>query len=163
MLKTAAKPIALIATDLDGTLLTSAGELASQSAIELKQAVSRGLSVVVATTRNPYFAVPICRSLGSTAPLIASNGAQVWGSPDGPVWAYHAIPRQAARAIAQFADMNDWALAITIDQKTYYRQRPGQALGPLTANTSVVAANVDAVTGAPLRILVWGEEAIHAI
>ena len=158
-----AKPIALIAIDLDGTLLTSSGELASESALGLKQAASHGVAVVVATTRNPHFAVPICRALGSTAPLICSNGAQVWGSPDGPVWAYRPIPREAAQAIAQFADENGWGLATTVDQTTYYRQRPGQALGRLTANTSVVANNSDAMTAAPLRILVWGDPAIPAL
>jgi Cof subfamily protein (haloacid dehalogenase superfamily) len=154
------KPIALIATDLDGTLLTSAGNLAPESARRLKQASQRGLAVVLATTRNPYFAAPICRELDSQAPMICTNGAQVWGSPDGPVWATLAIPRETALAIARQADENGWKMATTIGQTTYYKQRPMQPLGRLTANQTIVESNTAGISADPVRILVWGDEAI---
>ncbi len=52
------KSIALIATDLDGTLLTTAGKLESVSALRLKQAAAGEFSEVLATTCNPYFVAP---------------------------------------------------------------------------------------------------------
>jgi Cof subfamily protein (haloacid dehalogenase superfamily) len=115
---------------------------------------------VLATTRNPESVQHFCRSLEIDDPIICSNGAQVWGSPDGPVWAYHAIPQEVALAIAQLADRHNWELGTTVGSTTYWRQRSDQALGPIDANTTVVASNSDAIVGDPVRILAWHPEAI---
>jgi hypothetical protein len=87
----------------------------------------------------------------------------VWGSPDGPVWAYHAIPREVALAIARLADRCNWELGTTVGSTTYWRQRSGQALGPIDARTTVVASNSDAMVGDPVRILTWHPEAITGV
>ncbi len=47
--------IALIAVDLDGTLLTSERVLAPEGVRSLRQAYHRGVHVVISTTRNPVF------------------------------------------------------------------------------------------------------------
>ena len=150
----------LVAIDLDGTLLTSGGTLAPEGARLLKQAAQDGVHVVLATTRNPDSVQRFCHSLEVDDPIIWSNGAQVWGSPDGPVWAYHAIPREVALAIAQLADRCNWELSTTVGSTTYWRQRSDQALGPINANTTVVASNSDAIVGDPVRILTWHPQAI---
>jgi len=155
--------ISLVAVDLDGTLLTSAGTLAAEGARLLRQAARDGVRVVLATTRNPDRVQPVCRSLEINDPLICTNGAQVWGSPDGPVWACHAIPQEVALAIAQLADAQGWELSTTVGPTTYWRQRPDQALGPITPHVMVVATNSDAIIGDPVRILASQPEAIEGI
>ena len=72
---------ALVAVDLDGTLLTSDGTLAPLGADMLKQAAAGGTHVVLSTTRNPDYVQPICRLLEIHDPMICTNGAQIWGSP----------------------------------------------------------------------------------
>ncbi len=153
----------LVAVDLDGTLLTSAGTLATEGARLLGQAVRRGVRVVLATTRNPDTTQPFCRQLGIDDPIICANGAQVWGSPAGPVWAHRTMPREVALSIARLADEHGWELSTTVESTTYWRQRPGQALGPMTAHITVVPSNADAVVGDPVRILIVQPEAIEAI
>jgi Cof subfamily protein (haloacid dehalogenase superfamily) len=134
--------------------------MAPEGARLLRQAAQDGVHVVLATTRNPESVQHFCRSLEIDDPIICSNGAQVWGSPDGPVWAYHAIPQEVALAIAQLADRHNWELGTTVGSTTYWRQRSDQALGPIDANTTVVASNSDAIVGDPVRILAWHPEAI---
>jgi Cof subfamily protein (haloacid dehalogenase superfamily) len=152
--------IQLVAIDLDGTLLTSEGTLAPEGTRVLRQAAQHGVYVVLATTRNPDSVQRFSHSLEIDDPIICSNGAQVWGSPDGPVWAYHAIPQKVALAIARLADRYNWELATTVGLTTYWRQRSEQALGPVDANTTVVARNSDAIVRDPVRILAWNPEAI---
>jgi Cof subfamily protein (haloacid dehalogenase superfamily) len=155
--------ISLVAVDLDDTLLTSAHVLAPRGARLLRQAAGAGVRVVLATTRNPDTTRPFCDELEINDPIICSNGAQVWGSPRGPIWAIHHIPREAALAIAQMADEYDFELSTTIGSTTYLRQRPGQPLGPLTPHITVVPANADAIVGDPIRILLKGPEALDRI
>jgi len=121
----------LVAVDLDGTLLTSEKVLAPDGTRRLAQAAQRGVRVVIATTRNPYFAREVCQELGVQDPIICTNGAQVWASPDGPVWAHHVIPQEVGLALAHLADEHNWELGTTVGQVTYLRQRPGQTLGPM--------------------------------
>ncbi len=157
------RDIQLIAVDLDGTLLTSEKGLAPEGARSLKAAAEDGIHVVLASTRNPHFVQTYCRTLEIEDPMICSNGAQVWGSPEGPVWVYCPIPREAALEIARLADRYGWELSTTVGDITYWRQRPGQHLGPIDANLTVVPSNRDALADDPVRILTWDGEAIECI
>lgn len=114
MSKKAERDIQLIATDLDGTLLTSEKALAPEGGRLLKEAAKAGKYVVLATTRNPDAVHPHCQSLELNDPIICSNGAQVWGSPDGPVWSHHPIPHETALKIAHLADGQGWELSTTV-------------------------------------------------
>lgn len=155
--------ISLVAVDLDGTLLTSEKTLAPEGARLLAQAARRGVHVVIATTRNPDYAREVCQQLAIREPIICTNGAQVWGSPDGPVWARYAMPQEVGLFLARLADERNWELSITVGSVTYWRQRPGQALGQVSPYRTIVAHNADAVVGDVLRILAWDLQAIEAV
>jgi Cof subfamily protein (haloacid dehalogenase superfamily) len=157
------KALSLVAVDLDGTLLTIENTLAPEGARLLKQAARAGVHVVLATTRNPDSVLSFCRALEINDPLICANGAQVWGSPTGPVWAYRSIPTEAALTIARLADAHNWELSTTVGSMTYWRRRPGQALGPFALNVTIVATNSDAIVGDPVRILVHQPQAVEEI
>jgi hydroxymethylpyrimidine pyrophosphatase-like HAD family hydrolase len=92
--------------------------------------------------------------------MICTNGAQVWATPDGPPWTSWVIPLDAAIDLASLADANDWELIVTVGPLTYYRQRPGQPLGPLSPTRTLVQTNVEMVAGCPVRILAYQPEAI---
>jgi len=154
----------LIAVDLDGTLLRSDSTLAPEGAWALAEAAQIGVRVILASARNPYSAGRFARAMGLRDPLICSNGAQVWASPDGPVWAYRGLPASIAEAVAALADARGWSLVTTVGDVTYFRQRPEQALGPQDAHHTVVATNGDALqAGVPARVLSYEAEAISAI
>lgn len=155
--------IQLIAVDLDGTLLTSQGTLAPEGARLLKLAAQAGKHVVLVTTRNPDSAYLFAQALQLKDPIICTNGAQVWGTPAGPVWAYHSIPHQVALKITELADAHGWELSTTVGDMIYWRQRPGQTLGPISANITVVTTNSDALVDEPVRILTWHPDAVTGI
>ncbi len=155
--------VSLVAIDLDGTLLTSRKALAPHGARLLRQAAQTGVRVVLATTRNPDTVRSYCRQLQLNDPMICTNGALVWGSPSGPVWAHHALPLEIALGIAKLADTHAWELSITIGSMTYWKQRPGQKLGCIAPGRTIVATNADAVTGYVVRVLAHQPEAIQRI
>jgi Cof subfamily protein (haloacid dehalogenase superfamily) len=155
--------ISLVAVDLDGTLLTRAGILAPQSATLLTRAAQRGVHVILATTRLPESVQAFCRQLDLHHPFICLNGAQIWGTPEGPVWASSCIPQEVALVIAQVADTHNWDLSITIGTMRYRRARPGQALGQVGPNRVLVSTNAEAIVGEPGRILIQQPEAIEPL
>jgi Cof subfamily protein (haloacid dehalogenase superfamily) len=152
--------IALIALDLDGTLLTSAHSLAPEAVRLLQQAYRNGRHVVLASLRHPDSVRTFCEQLDIHDPIICHNGAYILGTPDGPVWLHLTIPQLVAHRLAQFADQRELDLAITVGETTYRRQRAGQPLGQLMVRTTIVANNSDAVVGDPVRVFVGRAEAI---
>ena len=75
-------PIRLIAIDIDGTLLNSAGHVPPRNLDALDAAVNRGVEIAIATGRRWDFATPILNTLRCPATAIVSNGALV-RLPDG--------------------------------------------------------------------------------
>ncbi len=150
----------MISVDMDGTLLTSQNVLSPRGADLLGRVHREGVHVILNTGRNLYATRQYCRTMGLNDPLIASNGGQIWASPDGPAWAEYGIPREVAMAMARLADERDWELNITIGETVYWRQRPGQVLGAFPPNRIIVRTNCEAVTCNPVRILASQPEVI---
>ena len=75
--------IRLIATDLDGTLLNSQGELSGRSAAALRAAQAAGLTVVLVTGRPVRMVVPLAGELGLNGHVICANGAGTYRLPGG--------------------------------------------------------------------------------
>ena len=68
-------PIRLLALDLDGTLLTSRGEISDRNRRALEDARNVGVRVAIVTGRRFRDARPIALELGLDVPVIAHNGA----------------------------------------------------------------------------------------
>lgn len=155
--------IRLISVDMDGTLLTSQTVLAPRGADLLRCVSRQGVHVVLNTARNLVATRRYCREMDLHDPLISTNGAQILASPEGPVWAEHAIPYEVACGLAQLADERNWELNTTIGETVYWRQRPGQTLGPYPPNRVIVRTNSEALTGNPVRILAFEPQAIETL
>ncbi len=71
-------PVALVAFDIDGTLMPSRGERMSQRTIAaIHSAIAAGVEVVIATGRREAYAMPLLEPVGFAPEtvLISSNGA----------------------------------------------------------------------------------------
>ena len=165
----------LISVDLDGTLFRSDGMPAPEGVRMLQAAAQAGVRIVLNTTRNAMGVRQLCVHLGLSDPMICTNGAQVFASPAGPVWASYTIPMEVARAIARLADCNGWEMSISVGSYSYLRQRPGQPLGPVenrsvaglegmqgTSQIVIVAANEEALVAEPKRMILHEPDAIAA-
>ncbi|MGH9396617.1 MAG: HAD family hydrolase [Terriglobia bacterium] len=105
-------PIRLIAIDLDGTLLTSQGELSPRNREALRAASGRGVQVVIITGRRYHSALPIVCALHPETIVISSNGARI-ASASGEVYYRNFLPRSVAKQVIEAAPaFRGYAVAI---------------------------------------------------
>lgn len=90
----------LIATDLDGTILTPEGELTPRMLRAARLAAERGVTLALATARRWTGAEPVARALGVARPLILYDGALRRAFPGGAVEAVEALESDVAREAA---------------------------------------------------------------
>ena len=167
--------VRLISVDLDGTLFRSDRTPASEGVQLLQSARRAGVLVVINTTRNIGSVRKLCRAWDFNDPVICTNGAQIFASPKGPVWASHTIPMVVARSVARLADDNGWEVSTSVGNRSYLRQRTGQPLGPVRSPSSagiedsqdlpqmeIVRTNEEALAAEPVRMLLHEREAIAA-
>jgi Cof subfamily protein (haloacid dehalogenase superfamily) len=93
-------PIRLIATDIDGTLLDSHGELPEANALAIGEAAARGIEIVIVTGRRFDPARRIAQKLPCDAHLIVSNGALV-KSGAGETHLRSLLPIETARRVIE--------------------------------------------------------------
>ena len=67
----------LLALDIDGTLLTTQGEITPATQAALRRARDAGMIVTLATGRRLSTTAPYARALGIDVPLIVQSGAQI--------------------------------------------------------------------------------------
>ena len=118
----------------------------------------------------------MCEAWGFSDPMICTNGAQILESPGGPAWASFTIPMAVARSIARLADRNDWEVSTSVGGQSYFRQRPGQPLGPVEyplgsgnegrqrrTRLVIIPTNEEALVAEPKRMILHEPEAIAAV
>jgi Cof subfamily protein (haloacid dehalogenase superfamily) len=103
------KPIRLIATDIDGTLLNSRHELSPRNEQALRLAMKQGVQVVLATGKTYYSGRFIIEKLGLTSPGVFIQGLVIC-APDGSVLHSETLPAEAVRQVAQLAEGHDIAI-----------------------------------------------------
>jgi Cof subfamily protein (haloacid dehalogenase superfamily) len=93
--------IRLIAIDIDGTLVSSAGpKISPRNCAALRAAEAAGIEVVIATGRRQAYAMPLIAQVGlnEEAVMISSNGAVVRGF-DGELLDRRFLPVETARRL----------------------------------------------------------------
>ncbi|UJW34436.1 Cof-type HAD-IIB family hydrolase [Saccharothrix sp. AJ9571] len=71
------KPL-LIASDIDGTLLSPLAELTARTLAAIRRAAEDGVPVVLASGRPPRWIPPVARPAGLTGYAVCSNGAVIY-------------------------------------------------------------------------------------
>jgi Cof subfamily protein (haloacid dehalogenase superfamily) len=118
--RVSARPLPhLIATDLDGTLLRSGGELAPRTVAAVRAAVDRGVEVVVVTARPPRYLDPVGAALGLPVTAICANGAVRYDLATRRVISATTIPLQTARTVAGLVAGLGESLGIAVETGTH--------------------------------------------
>lgn len=98
---------ALVATDLDGTLLRDDKTVSTFTRDVLRKVAAAGIPVVPVTARQPYGLFPIAQAIGVEGPAICANGAVVVDIASGEVLLSRAIPANVVRQLIQAVRRED--------------------------------------------------------
>ncbi len=171
-------PPRLIAIDMDGTLLGSAGRVSARNLAALHTAEAAGVEVVIATGRRHGYAMGVLRGLGlrGTSALVSSNGTVVRTHAATLVHRHH-MPLATARWLCTHAADFRSTLVFTFDNlDPDGRENPGalvveqtselhgsigrwmEANAPFirTVNVLEEALEPDAPQGAPIQAMLCG-------
>jgi hydroxymethylpyrimidine pyrophosphatase-like HAD family hydrolase len=133
--------VALVATDLDGTLLLPDGSVGDRTVAALDALAAAGVDVVLVTGRPPRWVSPVVQRTGPRGTAIAANGAVVLDLAAGVVEV--AFPLPAPAALDAIASLR----AITPDAVfAVERIRPG---APLSRTRAMSYADLDAHAADP--------------
>lgn len=105
----------MLALDLDGTLLRSDKQLAMYDAVAVKEAMRRGVKVVLATARPPRSSKPIHQKLGLDTPLINYNGALIYNVAIEEQVFHEPLCSKTARQIIKLARSIEPSVVVSIE------------------------------------------------
>jgi Cof subfamily protein (haloacid dehalogenase superfamily) len=112
----ARRPIRLIASDIDGTLLNPQFQISECDLTALRQAHAAGIEIVLVTGRRHTFALPIAQQLGFDLWLISCNGA-VTRSLSGETFHRDLMPRELCRELCVSMQEFRGNTVLTFDQE----------------------------------------------
>jgi Cof subfamily protein (haloacid dehalogenase superfamily) len=126
MAETAAPKIAMVALDLDDTLLTSELVIPQRTKNAIRAAWERGIVVTVATGRMFRSALPYALDLGIDVPIITYNGALIRSAQTGRDLYRSGVPRDLAREIVAFCDSRGHSLNVYLNDNLYVARRTAE-------------------------------------
>ena len=154
----------LIALDLDGTLLDSSLKLSETNGEALREAIERGVQVVLATARWYALALRTAVRLDIQTPLICCNGAIVKRPLDGAELLHLHVDEALAREAVTMGDDAGWEMYTTIGDSTFMKMRAGIIPEKLPAGLKVADRQSDHLDeGQPTSVLMYGGEAVDAV
>ena len=114
---------ALIAIDLDDTLLDSKGGFSARSAAAVRAAAEQACRVVLATGSMHHRAAAFARELGISGPIISYNGALLRESDDSRTYHHLPLRPEEGLAVLRFADAHAVHANVYLDDALYIRER----------------------------------------
>jgi len=108
---TDSSPIALVISDIDGTLITSNHEIAESTRKTAQRLYERGIKLSLASSRPPRSIRPLAAVLGLHSPFASFNGALAT-TADGEVMARSVLPIETIARVKAIAD--DYGLGVWI-------------------------------------------------
>ncbi len=105
----------MLAIDLDGTLLRSDKQVAKYDAVAIREAVRRGVKVVIATARPPRSSRAVHARLGLDTLLINYNGALIHHVEQARHVFHEPLPADTARAIIDAARSLEPKVVVSIE------------------------------------------------
>ena len=133
-------PVALVVSDIDGTLITSNHELTDATKQAAARLYERGVQLSLASSRPARSIRPLAEALGLRSPFAAFNGALVV-TADGSVMARSIIEPQIIAHIKAIAD--ELGIGVWLYDETEWYARERNAFVDREEHTSGFGPNMD--------------------
>lgn len=148
--------IRMIATDLDGTLLSTKSVLPEENVRALRRAMDAGVQVVLSSGRMIEATMPIANAIGVNAPMVLFNGAMVYDPVADRILQSRCIPRETALAVLRNIEARGAYLQACPGRSYYYEE--------VTEHT-IAYQNKIGVMGAPVgkKLSEWLETDVYKL
>lgn len=114
---------ALLALDLDGTLLRADGSVDPRDASAVRRAIEAGVAVTLATGRVSTGALPTARALGLTHPLVCADGGLLVDAATGERLEQTAISLATASDVIDAFDLHALASFVLLHDAIHCDER----------------------------------------
>ena len=145
--------VRLIATDLDGTIVRSDGEISSRTRAALATAEDAGLLVVFVTGRPPRWMKPIAEAAGRHGIAICANGAIVYDLHTSTIVDEFPMDAEVARGLAQAIRDVIPDVAFAVEGGGRFGQEPQYRAKYETPPDALVAELDELLTGPVTKLL----------
>lgn len=108
--------IDLIALDLDGTLLRGDETVSERNRTAIRQALERGIRIVLVTGRGVDMPIRISRELGLNLPVICCHGALTKDFGANRTLVHLPVPLVYAKPMVEYAEANGLSIAIYAEE-----------------------------------------------
>jgi Cof subfamily protein (haloacid dehalogenase superfamily) len=143
----------MIATDLDGTIVRSDGEISARTRAALAAAEDAGLLVVFVTGRPPRWMAPVAEAAGRHGVAICANGAIVYDLHTATVIDEFPMDAEVARALAAAIREVVPDVAFAIEGAGRFGQEPNYRSNFEAAPDAMVAELDELLTGPVTKLL----------
>lgn len=157
-------PIALIALDLDGTLLNPRDEISPANRRAIRSALEAGVRVVLVTGRGVDTPCRIAHELELNVPIICAHGALTKDFLSNRTLGHIPVPLQYAKPMIEFAEQNGFDAAVYTDERFYRRAGARLYMEDMCGPTwREVPSLAEVLHGAPTFMRFFGHDAVEAI
>jgi hydroxymethylpyrimidine pyrophosphatase-like HAD family hydrolase len=154
--------IDLVALDLDGTLLDPSENVSGRSRAAIRQALERGVRVVLVTGRGVDLPIRISHELGLNLPVICCHGALTKDFGANRTLLHVPVPLQFAKPMIEFAEREGLSVAIYLEE-SFWRLEGSHVYMDDMRGWREVKTFADVLLGAPTFIRFLGRESVAAM
>lgn len=118
----------LVATDMDGTLLNTKGEVSNRNKKILSKAMEQGIHIVLSTGRILKSVLQHSNHIGTSSPIIACNGAMITSKDGNEIIYENAIEHSSFQDIIRLAEENNIYYHFYNKDAFYYKKTDNDML-----------------------------------
>jgi Cof subfamily protein (haloacid dehalogenase superfamily) len=145
--------VRLIATDLDGTIVRSDGEISDRTRAALAAAEDAGLLVVFVTGRPPRWMAPVAEAAGRHGIAICANGAIVYDLHNATVIEEFPMDAEVARGLATAIRHAVPGVAFAVERRGGFGLEPRYEARYELPSDAFVAELDELLTGPVIKLL----------
>lgn len=148
----------MIATDMDGTLLTNSGEIANKTIEYINQAKKKGVIHVIASGRSPAGLDVYKKILGCDTPIIAYNGA--YAKAKGKVIFERELSKKDAKHVLELGKKYDATMCIWSNNQLYVNKKneKAQKYAQLTFTDGIYVTDYSKLLDMGITKILWYED-----
>lgn len=150
----------LIATDMDGTLLSSKSEISERNTAAIRKAMDNGITVILATGRPIQGVRHFAAQLGIRGPVITYNGAVVADSVTKEIMYEQGMTRDDAKLALRLGQEYDTTMCIWSRGQLYVNKLNDRAYDYMTISgvEPVLVTDFDSLIRQGITKILWYDD-----